>query len=419
MDVEFFAADPRSKARHKLDSILSRGVDQLAVACGFCTGAGVELLSDYINLLRKPDSFVVVSVAPPTDYQALGALHDAMPGHLYVHWGSLLPVEIRAGAALMHSKVFYARHRDECWLWTGSHNLTGNATQGGNCEAAVLLHGSADDKPFTDALAHLRACRDEATVYDPESKPPGKADPANILVIHSESDGVPALPLPWHVHLCLETEDFDELLSPPADVRLLLYPRNSLSQGWQNATPVAAYAGSLTGQNLTASNSRASRAGILAQWRAANFCISESGRVPLLGPDQPPGPSIKTQALFNVFVSADPDDILFSDEPKVERRMVEGERSTTPVDPDMHRFFSRTSVQGSRLVHVPYTGRHFIIRAPGDEARERDFPRLRNLLAEDRDIPLELETPSPRRIARRHPFIMRARYRVRDGRQKS
>jgi len=38
--------------------------------------------------------------------------------------GAISPVEISVGAALMHSKVFYARAKDECWLWTGSHNLT-------------------------------------------------------------------------------------------------------------------------------------------------------------------------------------------------------------------------------------------------------------------------------------------------------
>ncbi|MDB5388030.1 MAG: hypothetical protein JWM11_3676, partial [Planctomycetaceae bacterium] len=140
----------------------------------------------------------------------------------------------------MHSKVFYARSGRECWLWTGSHNLTGLATQGGNCEASVILNGTVDEQPFVDALQHLVACKNESKPYDPDEPSPNVTKRADVVVIHAETDSVPTDPLPWHVHLCLETSDFDELLGPPADVRLFLYPRGALGRGWQHVMPIAA-----------------------------------------------------------------------------------------------------------------------------------------------------------------------------------
>ena len=74
MNVEFFAADPDHKARERLDELLTRGVDQLAIACAFCTGAGVELLKRHAQRLKTPGSFVVVSGEPPTDGAALAEL---------------------------------------------------------------------------------------------------------------------------------------------------------------------------------------------------------------------------------------------------------------------------------------------------------------------------------------------------------
>jgi hypothetical protein len=413
MDVEFFAADPRRKSRPILEQILRNGTDQLAIACAFCTAAGVELLLRHAARLAKADSFVVVSAAPPTDYPELSRLHAVIPSRLFVHWGALAPVEIKNGAALMHSKVFYARAGRECWLWTGSHNLTGNATQGGNCEAAVLLHGTVDEQPFVDALQHLLACRNEATLYDPDSPPLGRAQKTDILVIHAEANTLPPPgSLPWRIHLCLNSAEFDELLTAPADVRLFLYPSGTLIRGWQNATPSAAYSGSLTGQNLTAQNPRARRAGTPAEWSAANFGIVESGNFLVMGPVAPPSAAVTTQAVLYVETQIDPHESLFSEEPRVEVKLLPGEQWLTPVDSDMQRFFRKKHVHGSSILHVPFTGRRQVIRVPGDEAREADFERIQVDIGANRDIPIEFAEISEARMMKRHPFIIRAKYRL-------
>jgi len=412
MKVEFFAADPRRKARPSLESLLNNGVDQLAIACAFCTAAGVELLVRHANQLNKQDSFVVVAAAPPTDYQELNRLHRLITPNLYVHWGALAPVEIKGGAPLMHSKVFYARNGRDCWLWAGSHNLTGNATQGGNCEAAILLQGTVDEQPFVDAMHHLLECRNAAKLYDPDAPLPGGTQQTDILVIHAEADVLPDMALPWRIHLCLNSAEYDELLAAPAQVRLFLYPKGSLSNGWQNATPTAAFAGALTGLNLTAENPNARRAGTPAEWNAANFNIVESGPVLVLGPAGPPGVSVTTQAVLYLDASSSPNESLFSEEPRVETRLIPGEQKRIPVDPDMRRFFRKKHVQGSTLLYVPVVERRQVIRMTGDEARERDFERIRAELAPSRELPIELMDVPEAKMARRHPFIVRAKYRL-------
>jgi hypothetical protein len=313
---------------------------------------------------------------------------------------------------LMHSKVFYARAGKECWLWTGSHNLTGNATQGSNCEAAVLLRGTVDEQPFVDAMQHLLECRSAATPYDPDAPPPGGAQRADILVIHAEADSLPSMPLPWHIHLCLNTAEYDELLTAPAEVRLFLYPKGSLSKGWQNATPTATFSGALTGLNLTAKNPNARKGGTPAEWNAANFNIVESGAVLVLGSAGPPGSSVTTQAVLYIDASSKPDESLFSEEPRVECRLIPGEEKLVPVDSDMRRFFRKKHVQGSMLLHVPVVGRRQVIKVAGDEARERDFGKIRSELAASRELPIELVDISEAKLMKRHPFIVRAKYRL-------
>ena len=412
MNVEFYAADPRERSRPRLDEILRQGVDQLAIACAFCTAAGVEILMRHVSRLSKPDSFLVVAVAPPTDYAALNNLHQAIPGNLFIHWGMYSPIEVKNGAALMHSKVFYARAGNNCWLWTGSHNLTGNATQGGNCEAAVLLTGSAEEQPFIDAMKHLQACKSEATPYDPDATPPGGGEPADILVIHAETDVVLSDPFPWHIHLCLDSANFDDLMKTGQEVRLFLYSPGALLSGWQSATPLATYSGSLTGINLTEINPRARNTGVPAEWRAANFSITEDRGVLVLGPDRPPDARVMTQAVISIDRSSDFSESLLSEAPKVEPRLISGKISLSSLDSDMRQFFRKGSVDGANLIRRPYTGRRHVISMAADAARESDIDKIKRELAPDRNLTIELEEPTDAKLAKQHPFIIRARYRM-------
>ena len=413
MDVQFLSGNPRTKFRRVLDRILCNGVDQVAIACAYCTAAGVKLLLPHFKNLANVDSFLIVSATPPTDYVALGQLFAKIPRNLFVHWGALAPVEKKAGAALMHSKVFYARSGDECWLLTGSINLTGNATQGGNCEAGVLLHGAATEKPFVDAITHLYACRAEATEYDPTTIPTGIVQTADTVVIHAESASLPLHePLPIKVHLSLNSSQFDSLLVTPADVRLFVYPRGALGYGWQRAVPAAAYAGQLTGQNLTARNPIVKGAGASAEWSDASLEIVESHGLLRLGKIAPLGAGVTTQAFITLNAESDPSESLFSDRIKFDFEPIAGESRPADIDPDMMQFFSRTKGGSEGLEHVPSLGRRQVINAPTDELRERDLERIRSHVMGDREVLFKPREHAKRRD--RHPFIVRAKYRLRD-----
>jgi hypothetical protein len=414
MQIKFLSPDPRRRARPALDDILNRGTDQIALAVAYCTAAGVQILKPHAARINKPDSFVVVSVDPPTDYAALAELNTLIPGRLFVHWGALLPQEIEAPAPLMHSKVFYARAGGDCWLWTGSHNLTGNAFQGVNCEAALLLEGKSNEEPFVDALQHLTPCKNQAHLYDPDKTPPWGTGRANIAVIHAEADAVPTDALPWHVHLCLDTADFDDILPPGVEVRLFLYPKGSLLGGWREVIPIAAYSGSLSGQNLTAINPNVRVPGVLANWQDAKFSITEERSVLFFGPSRSPGARVTTQAVINLDTPSAPDETLFSEAPKVKLDKVPGQAHTEPADHDLKQFYTPKSVQGEMLVHVPVAERRRVLKVPAWELRQSDRSKIAAQFPADENIFIEaMEEPTPGR-KKRHPFITRARYRLRE-----
>lgn len=429
MNVEFFSGDPRDPARSRLDEVLSKGVSQLAIACAFCTDAGVKLLERHLPQLQEEGSFVVVSAEWPTNYEALGRLHAAAPGKVFVHWGNLLPKEKKNSAALMHSKVFYARADDECWLWTGSHNLTGTATQGGNCEAAVILNGWFDEQPFVDAIKHLQAIKAESAPYDPNAEAGGvEPERVDILVIRAEVETVPSEALPWHIQLCLDTSSFDSLLRMPGEVRLVLYPRGSLKDGWQQAQPVGKFRGALTGLNFTGENPSARNTGSVADWPQAQFLISSAGDlaehldpaerdVLVMGPPDKPDGSVQTQSAFTVTArSVDEEEgekeYLLSSSPSVETELLEGKISLGPVDSDMRRFFTRDSIQRGMLVNQIYRERVQHIQLPMRDVTVEGRERLRSLLGGgDRILPMDVrDKPSN---GESHRFLSRAKFRIR------
>lgn len=165
--VRFLHAAGQANVRKELDALLTDGTISLQVANCFVTAPGYIILSHHIRQLQQEHSFVVASVAFPTDLDALAALHTRIPGKVYIHLGGALPKEPHVGRALMHSKVFLAEAPGRCTLWVGSHNLTAMAIEGGNFEAAVIMSGPIDNAVVQDARQHLNTCRDTAELFDP------------------------------------------------------------------------------------------------------------------------------------------------------------------------------------------------------------------------------------------------------------
>jgi hypothetical protein len=241
--------------------------------------------------------------------------------------------------------------------------------------------------------------------------PPDGSERVDIVTIHAETSAVPRTEFPWHVHLCLDTPEFDKMIAPPADVRLILYQQGSLHRGWRFEHPIAALDGSLTGQNLTERNPRAV-AGVQAEWQAAGFSITEDGGVLVFGPARPPKPSVTTQAVFSLNRSSNPEEILFSEAPRVEVQRIPGERTFLPVDPDMKRFYKKSSRVGDQLIHTPVVEHQRIIRVPAGELREVDRGKVQQLLSSDRPLAIRTVEDSETNREKRHPFIVRNKYRI-------
>jgi HKD family nuclease len=412
MDIEFIANDPRQKARPRVEEILSRGTDQLAIACAFCTAVGVKILLPHAQRLKNRDSFLVVSSEYPTDSEALKMLNDEIPGNLFLHGGAPTAVEKKNSAALMHSKVFYARAGDKCWLWIGSHNLTGTATFGGNCESAIILHGNASEKPFEDALEHLIACRDEASLFDPMNLPVNRLEEEDILAIHAEMDRLPVDELPWHIQLNLHNPSYNRLLTAPINVRLFLYHHGSLVNGWRSADPVVAYSGTLTGVNYTAQNPQTVESGVSASWTETDFYLTETRNVLVLEPNRQRSEAA-IQANITIMKRSDPQEILLPKLPKVHTEHVEGIEHTTHLDPDVKSFFRPSSIRGDELVHRTIKSRRQVLKLPVDEIRYRDHERIREALGGGSDMPIAQLSSEGTTRQIRHPFILRTKYRIR------
>ncbi len=385
--------------------MLAYGTDQLAIACAFLTPGGVETLKRHAARLKLPDSFVVVAWEKPTSLDALNELHAFIPGKLYVHLGSLTPVERRVGPGLMHSKVFFARAGEQCRLWTGSHNLTASAMQGVNCEAAVLVEGTRGEAVFTDVLAHLNQCRVEALLFDQLNPPPPLA-PEQTLVIHAEC-GTALKPHPWFVHLRPDSTDYDKAMRPPAAVWLYLYNPGTLQPGTRRPSAVAAYSGTLTALNFTERHPQ--HRGISADWSAADYVIELKGRVPCLT-EPKPHTSTPSQGIFRVEAQEATETVWLTESPKPTLERVVGERHVSQVDPEFRQFFTKKSLVHGQLLHQQYRSVKTVIRVPRKEVG----------FVEPADMLTRLETPANAEIVideemeaeDKFAFIYRAKYRA-------
>ena len=347
MKVKFNAANPRQKARPLIDEVLGHGVDQVAIACAFLTGGGAAILKKHPSRLKLPDSFLVVAWEPPTTLflDALEELHGLFPGNLYVHLGAQTPVETKVGRGLMHSKVFFARAGDQCWLWAGSHNMTASAMQGVNREAAIVLEGSIGEPAFKDALSHLETCRQEAIVYDPYHPPPTPPS-QQTLVIHAECH-VALKPSPWFVHLMSTTTAYDGIMGPPASVWLYVYSPGALASRSPRPTAMAAYSGTLTALNFTEHHPQR---GIAADWQSADYVIDQNrGVFHLTAPK--PHTTASTQCIFRVEKEENPSTVWLRKSPTPKLKLIIGDTWDSELDPEFREFFTPRSLKGGGLVH--------------------------------------------------------------------
>jgi hypothetical protein len=404
MNVRFISPDARQRAKPILDALLESGTEQIAIACAFLSAGGVELLKRHAGRLRLPDSFVVVAWESATALAALNDLYTLIPGKLYLHLGSLTPVERQVGPGLMHSKIFFAKAGRECRLWTGSHNLTASATQGVNREAAILLEGTADEQVFADALKHLNQCRAEAILFDP-LQPPPLLTSQHTLVIHAECDTGLKI-FPWYVHLRPDTTEYDAAMRPPAAVWLYLYEPGSLQIGKRRPPATAVYSGTLTALNFTERHPR--HAGISADWREADYVIEIEAEVPHLR-EPTPKTTTPSQGVFRVDGRENPDTVWLTESPAPKIERIVGERRVSDVDPEFRRFFTRPSLSGGKLLHQEYKRVKSVTHLPRKEVGFVDALELQNRLPlKGAELIIQEDLERDDKFA----FIYRAKYRA-------
>jgi len=404
MNVRFVSPDARRRAKPILDALLASGTEQIAIACAFLSPGGVEMLKRHADRLRLRDSFVVVAWESPTTLAALNDLYALIPGKLYVHLGSLTPVERGVGPGLMLSKIFFAKAGTQCRLWTGSHNLTASAIQGVNREAAILIEGSVDEEVFADALKHLNQCRAEAMLFDPLQPPPPLTS-EQTLVIHAECDTGLKIS-PWYVHLRPDTTDYDKAMRPPAAVWLYLYEPGSLRLGHPRPPATAVYSGTLTALNFTEHHPR--HVGIPADWREADYVIEIERGVPHLRE-----PKLQTsppsQGIFRVDVRETSEVVWLTESPALKIERLVGERKLSDVDPEFRRFFTRPSLAGGRLLHQEYRSMRSVTHLPRKEVGFVDASELQNRLPiKGTELIIHEDLEQDDKFA----FIYRAKYRA-------
>lgn len=405
MEVEFIAADPQERAITLLDELLEQGIDQVCIACAFLTAGGAKLLERHSDRLKLPGSFLVVSWGEITDDRALEKLHWLAPGNVYYHLGSQLPYETGVGPGLMHSKVFFARAGRKCWLWTGSHNLTASALHGVNREAAVLLKGTIEERPFQDALRHLQQCKNEAKAFDPEN-PPLDIHAEQTLVLHAEVE-IRMKPLPWHVHLRPSSTAHDKEMRPPGAVWLYLHKPGTLDRYKPVPVADAAYSGILTALNFTEYHPTK---GIRADWENADYVIEQNRGIFRLVEQEMTDARTPSQAVIRIDSIEDPTTIWVSEDPRPRRERIADAAQLISIEPEFLQFFSKASVKNGKLVSRDYRDIGDVARLQRNEVGDVTNNELLSRMSYER-TPL-LEVAENVASDRKSPFIRRAKYRL-------
>jgi hypothetical protein len=383
--VRFFHAGGQANVRPELDALIRTGTKFFRSAVCFFTSAGSVVLQRHASFLSRNGSFFVASIDPPTDLEALRELHVRAPGHIYLHLGGSTPEEINVGRALMHSKVMLAVGEDICRLWVGSHNLTGQAIEGGNFEAAIEITAAESFKPVQDAIDHLEVCRATAELFDPsqmgryreiqerrQSRPP-EIEPKKLLVIHAEAEQAPP-PTPFTVYLCVVPIDFDRYFVIDREVRLYLHPAETLRRGVPaDFRHVRLYTGSLTA--LVRTDRHPLNTGIVGQFGAADceLDIPDTIQPPLMFPAGRSRVTPTSQVVLRIDAIGRVGDEVYSlaSSPVRHEYDTSGLNELHPIDWEMRRFFTPESVAKGNLVYRPVRGVKQLVRVAGYEETMR------------------------------------------------
>lgn len=370
-DVRFVHPNGRANVRPDLDAMLRGANRSLRAAVCFFTEPGRVLLSRHVSQLKQADSYFIASVDTPTNLKSLENLHNAAPGHVYIHLGGTTPEEKTVGRSLMHSKVFLAEGNQDCSLWVGSHNLTAMAVGGGNFEAGLMCTAPADSPVMQDAISHLEACRVTAEQFDPrdmeryqeiQRRHREESDwdsERSVLVIHAEASQMPTQ-LPFIVHINVVPIELDRLFRLDRPVRLFLHTSGTL----RLRTPVDYRRATLWTGELTAvvrTERHPKNRGARGEFALANYNIDIPSLTcfPTLTPSGQSSVTPRTQVVIRLDQLGKVGAELFSigGRSPVENALASAHAlELHEVDGELARYFTPESVDGHTLIYRPVTG---------------------------------------------------------------
>ena len=385
-DLRFLRRSAPANVRPQLEGLLLHSTTSLRIAVCFFTEPGRVFLSRHTLRLTQTDSYFIASVDLPTNLDSLRKLHDAAPGHVYIHLGGTTPKEESVGRSLMHSKVFLAEGDADCKLWVGSHNLTGMAIEGGNFEAGLLVTAPASSEVVQDALAHLEACRATAELFNPadmeryqdiQRRRSGQSDwdiEKGALVIHAEAAQMPA-ESPFIIHMHVYPTECDSWFRMERAVRLFLHPPGSLKP----RTPVEFERATLWTGEITAvvrTELHPKTRGATGSFATANYDIDirDLKSLPVFMAGGLPTVRARTQVVMRLDGQGELGVELFStgDRSPVENVLDSSQAlELHEVDSDVAQFFTEDSLVNRTFLFRPVTGIRQNIVITGYEETQR------------------------------------------------
>jgi hypothetical protein len=268
MEIEFFSRTKNEAAIKAIEEIMSAASTCLQIEMCYVTDYGVKLLNRQKEKLLRPGSFIVVSDDPTNDLEGLNMLAELRPDSVLFHSGIDSSGEGPA-SGIMHAKIIYAENDEGATLWVGSHNLTKRGLAGINIEAAMVYKGHPGEQVFKDARNHLKSTVAQSA-RGPIKLREKVYTTAKSLIIECEADNdilVPFKKEPTDFCLSLTHELFDKECIPPGDtirdVRLIVYPKGSMTHEGPQSAPLFIRSGQVTGVTFTEKNTKA---GSGARW---------------------------------------------------------------------------------------------------------------------------------------------------------
>jgi hypothetical protein len=264
MNLQFFDTYPYRALEPDLQTLVL-GARRVDAAVAFVTRPGVAFLHQYLKSRPSGKARLVASVRFPTNLPELANLEDDYPGTVFLHTGFQFPVEDDGDRGQFHSKIVLLEMAGtERCIVVGSHNWTGNALNGLNMEAGMILRCQDSDPIVAQVRQHIQACA-TAPGTEPFTRQrlkfyqtiqcdlhrrigPGSTDsedfpgfePMEALVMHAEDATGTGIPDPFQIFVPVRDAVTREFFPTRRRVLLYVYPRNSLlGKSPPTAVPVA------------------------------------------------------------------------------------------------------------------------------------------------------------------------------------